>query len=145
MVVNYLYSYSANEAASYEQTLYRFKQAPQLFLGCFKDSKLVGMIMATASSSSSITQQSMSVHDPNGKTVCIHSVCVAAHERRQGIAKRMIQEYLKKVKSLGYEKASLIVHECLVPLYAGVGFKVNGISPIVHGTQPWIEMNLDLE
>jgi ribosomal protein S18 acetylase RimI-like enzyme len=136
--------YSVEEACSWENMQYRYRVAPHLFLGAFQDKELVGLIMATGSSEESITHTSMALHDPQGKTVCIHSVCVHPHYRRQKIATELLMEYLKRIKSQGMERVSLICHDELIKLYERVGLVLKGESSIVHGPDPWFEMNLIL-
>ena len=130
--------YPESEAASLDTMQYRFRIAPHLFLGMYDGNKLVGLIMATATNSSKITAASMKIHDPLGKCLCIHSVCVDSDHRRKGYATWLLTEYLKL--NHGYEKACLIVHEYLLKMYQNVGFKVVGVSDIVHGPEKWIEM-----
>jgi ribosomal protein S18 acetylase RimI-like enzyme len=136
--------YPVEEACSWENMQYRYRVAPHLFLGAFMEQQIVGLIMATGSMDESITHSSMSRHDSEGKTVCIHSVCVHPNYRRQSIATKLLTEYLKQIKSQGMERVSLICHDDLIPLYERVGFVLCGISPIVHGPDPWFEMNLIL-
>lgn len=101
--------------------------------------------MSTATLSETITEESMHHHDASGSLVCIHSVCVHPQHRRQGIATKMLQAYIVQLKALKKAKAALIVHNYLVSLYASVGFKLLGVSPIVHGPDPWLDMELDLQ
>lgn len=85
----------------------------------------------------------MSTHDPNGTSVCIHSVCVAPTYRRRGVATRLLKEYLsrlQKAQSSKYDRVLLIAHEDLRSLYEGAGFEWVGPSAVVHGTRPWFEM-----
>ena len=56
---------------------------------------LVGYICATLTEADSLTHESMSSHHPDGQTLCIHSVCVAAEYQRQGIATKMLKAYLQ--------------------------------------------------
>ena len=53
--------YPESEAASLDTIHYRFRNAPQLFLGMNNGNKLVGLIMAAATSSSKITAESMNM------------------------------------------------------------------------------------
>ena len=40
----------------------------------------------------------MSTHEPDGKLLCIHSVCVAEDQRRKGIGSRLMTAYVNFVK-----------------------------------------------
>ena len=86
----------------------------------------------------------MSVHEPDGTTLCIHSVVTADAWRRKGVATWMLGQYLQKVADLkSVTRVLLICKEPLVPLYEGVGFKNAGPSAVVHGQDPWIDMALE--
>jgi arylalkylamine N-acetyltransferase len=79
----------------------------------------------------------MSLHEKEGKTVCIHSVCVDKRYRRYGVATRLLREYINLLKKpdneIKYKRCALLAHEYLIPLYQNVGFKLIGESEVVHG------------
>jgi hypothetical protein len=45
-------------------------------------------VCGTCSSAATLTHESMSRHEPEGRLLCIHSVCVAEARRRKGVATR---------------------------------------------------------
>ncbi|KAG0303092.1 hypothetical protein BGZ98_007001 [Dissophora globulifera] len=174
--------YPESEAASLENLVYRQQVAPLLFLGCYtheqKDADsnnndmyndeaaptLIGYIVSTLSSDTSLTHSSMSTHDPQGSSVCIHSVCVTSAYQRRGIAIAMVKEYLKHLQQhvhipaistssddsqeladrntslVGVKRVLLIAHNELIGLYARAGFELVGQSAVEHGPDPWYEM-----
>lgn len=74
--------------------------------------------------------------------LAIHSVCVDAAHRRQGVASRLLRAYLAYVQGTTPQlrEVRLICKEQLVPLYGGAGFAMVGPSCVVHGQDPWLEM-----
>ncbi|CAG8556418.1 10293_t:CDS:2 [Acaulospora morrowiae] len=159
--------YPPEEAATLEKLLYRQKHAPELFLGAYlpisstllhtssspQSSQLIliGFIVSTLTISPSLTDESMSHHDPSGKTVCIHSVCVDKNYRRRGVALALLKEYIKRLEKNSrnegkrkYERIVLISHDYLIPLYQKAGFVLKGESQIVHGNEKWFDLVLDL-
>lgn len=71
------------------QRYLKLPSAPELFLVAEgPDSSVVAYACGTACHGSSLTHESMSSHDPEGSTLALHSVCVAAEHRRQGLATR---------------------------------------------------------
>ncbi|CAG8649810.1 18906_t:CDS:2 [Acaulospora morrowiae] len=164
--------YPPEEAATLEKLIYRQKHAPELFLGAYLSTSstlphtssslqssqliLIGFIVSTLTISPSLTEESMSHHDPSGKTVCIHSVCVDKHYRRRGVALALLKEYIKRLgkdfreldrENEGkrkYERIVLISHDYLIPLYQKAGFVFKGESQIVHGNEKWFDLVLDL-
>ncbi|KAJ6504238.1 acyl-CoA N-acyltransferase [Mycena vitilis] len=139
-----------DEAATLEAFQLRQSRAPDLFLGAYQnDSQLVGYICSTLSPDASLTHDSMSMHVPGASSVCIHSVCVSPTHRKQGVALRLLREYIARLEvahreNAPYERVLLITHEGLRPLYEKAGFEWLGPSAVVHGSQPWYEMRVVL-
>ncbi|KAJ1892485.1 hypothetical protein LPJ66_006312, partial [Kickxella alabastrina] len=82
---------------------------------------------------------SMSTHDSKGTTVCVHSVCVAPQQRRQGIASRILAAYTESIKQYNaregakaIERLAMLSREDLVPMYKRAGYTCLGQSGIVH-------------
>ena len=91
--------YPADEAASKEKMEYRLANAADLFMVAVKASsdQIIGFTCATATDKEQLEEDTMSIHVPEGTTVCIHSVCVAEEEQRKGVATRMLTAYLQWV------------------------------------------------
>ncbi|KAJ1725073.1 hypothetical protein LPJ53_000724 [Coemansia erecta] len=123
--------YTADEAASLTNMLYRFTHAPHLFL---------------------VTHASMETHDPLGPTVCIHSVCVAPEHQGKRVASRMLNEYTDSIRrynetaghNVKIERLAMLSRENLVPLYERAGYRTLGQSSVVHGAEKWYDCVLDL-
>ncbi|CAG8488416.1 3366_t:CDS:2 [Funneliformis mosseae] len=147
--------YPPEEAASLETLQYRQKVAPALFMGAYLPSsslslQLIGFIVSTSTLSKSLTHESMSLHEQEGKTVCIHSVCVDKKYRRGGVATKLLKEYINSLKGSGdvgedvkYERCALLAHEYLIPLYRNVGFKLMGESQVIHGPEKWFDLVME--
>ena len=149
-------SYHPDEAASREQIANRMKYAadchPNLFYAAWleqneeddKEKTLAGFVCTTLGSTPLVTDESMKVHDPNGKVVYLHSVCVNPQVRRQKVATRLMTHWIQLLKeSKKYDRIALIARENLIALYESVGFKYLGKSQVVHGPDPWFDMVLD--
>ena len=139
-------SYPADEAASPESLAYRAKHAGDVFrvvtaptAATPPTTKVIAFVCGTLTHADTLTHESMSKHEASGTTLCIHSVVVHPDHRRQGIAKHMLQAYLAQLPDF----VTLVVLMCkprLIPLYEQCGFKLIGVSPVVHGQSPWYEM-----
>ncbi|KAI8512548.1 hypothetical protein Bbelb_091870 [Branchiostoma belcheri] len=138
--------YPADEAASLETLRARYAAESRLFLGYFKNEKLLGFVCATSTNADHLTEESMHTHMPRGETVCIHSVCVDQNMKRQGIATKLLQEFVPHVKGSFPEakRICLICHEYLIPLYTKAGFVLVGLSEVVHGKEAWCECIMEL-
>lgn len=53
--------------------------------------ELVGFVCGTCSLGEELSHESMHLHDPNGPTLCIHSVAVAEKFRRRGYATAILK------------------------------------------------------
>lgn len=87
----------------------------------------------------------MEVHDPEGKTICVHSVCVDPGYQRQKIGSALLKEYIKRWTDGPYDGISLIAHEGLIKFYVAAGFRLIGKSEVVHGSEPWFELRYSLQ
>lgn len=120
--------------------MYRQSVAPDLFLGAYDQKRLIGFICSTLSESESLTHESMTTHNPEGKTICIHSVCVDPGYQRQKVGSALLEEYVRRWTNGPYDGISLIAHEELINFYVAAGFKLIGESEVVHGSKPWFEL-----
>ncbi|KAJ2072137.1 hypothetical protein GGI09_003086 [Coemansia sp. S100] len=137
--------YSSDEGASLETMLYRYKHAQHLFLGAFSGQTLVGYIMATQASEPLVTHKSMSTHDPQGTTVCIHSVCVSPQWQRQGVASMLLKKYTEIIKNCkDITRLAMLSRMDLVPLYQRNGYQCLGPSNVTHGSEKWYDCILDI-
>ena len=87
----------------------------------------------------------MTTHDPEGKTICIHSVCIDPLYQRQKLGSTLLEEYIRRWTDGPYDGISLIAHEELIKFYVGAGFKLVGQSEVVHGSKPWFELRYSLQ
>ena len=84
-------SYPADEAATLENLLLRADVASDYFWGVSEGDALEGFVCGTLTCGDTLTEESMSVHDPAGTTLCIHSVVVAEERRRLGLGSAMLK------------------------------------------------------
>ncbi|KAI8082623.1 acyl-CoA N-acyltransferase [Gilbertella persicaria] len=150
-------SYHPEEAASREQLARRIHYAaesgPELFTvarDMDQNGKVVGFLCTTLTTADLVTDESMSRHEPNGRTVCLHSVCVSPDYRNQGIATKLLENWIEQLKQANqqakkYDRVVLMSRPNLLGLYGGVGFKEVGVSKVVHGPEPWHDCVLELQ
>ena len=110
-----------------------------------KRQRLLGFICSTLSKSETLTHKSMSTHDADGKTICIHSVCIDRGHQRQKLGTALLEEYIRRWTDGPYDRISLIAHEELINFYLSAGFKLIGKSEVVHGLKPWFELRYFLQ
>lgn len=154
-------SYHPDEAASREQLErrigYASQSGPELFTVArnIEDNKeeVVAFLCTTLTRADLVTDESMGVHEPTGKTICLHSVCVSPNYRKQGIATKLLTKWIEQIKQINaqqqednkkYTRIALMSRPKLIGLYESVGFKNVGVSKVVHGPEPWIDCILEL-
>ena len=141
-------SYPADEAASPESLEFRQREAGPYFYGAFDgDGSLCGFICGTVAPGLELKEESMAEHHPDGPTLCIHSVVVSEALRRQGAARGMLDAYVQAVRSSnrGLRRIALIAKARLLRLYVGAGFRVEGLSAVTHGRDPWFDLSMELD
>ncbi|KAL3811543.1 hypothetical protein ACHAXA_000581 [Cyclostephanos tholiformis] len=107
---------------------------------------IIGFVSSTRCKS--LTANAMKAHDSTGKILAIHSVVVDERFRNHGVASAMLHDYVSAMERLntgGYlkvkmEKVVLLAKKNLLAFYVRNGFIATGISPIVHGTEQWFEL-----
>ena len=144
-------SYPADEAASLEDIRFRQAFASPYFYGAFSiaDGSLIGFVNSTRCGT--FEEESMSLHDPTGAILAIHSVCVDEKHRRRGIARSMLKQYATKITIMQKNNNNnaitqfvLIAKKHLVPFYESCSFVCDGLSAIVHGAELWYDLHRDV-
>ena len=137
-------SYPEDEAATREKLKLRIEEAGGYFWGVSGEGgELQGFMCGTLTKGDALTEESMSVHEPDGTTLCIHSVVVREADRWRGLGGAMLKAYVAQVA--GHSPVTSILLMCKKPLiefYSAAGFELLGQSPVVHGADPWFDMKL---
>ncbi|KAE8976242.1 hypothetical protein PR003_g25992 [Phytophthora rubi] len=146
-------SYPADEAASESGIRFRQKNAGAFFWAAYLPSgdktseTLVGFVNGTLTANDELSDESMSQHDPHGSLLCIHSVVVDHAFRRRGLAAQMLKRYVRIIcdSQPQVTRIMMIAKAYLVKFYVSCGFSVTRLSPVVHGQDPWFELELDCD
>lgn len=107
---------------------------------------IIGFVCSTRCKS--LTADAMKAHDSTGKILAIHSVVVDERYRNLGVASAMLQDYVSAMEKLNtrgnlkvkMEKVVLLAKKNLLAFYVRNGFMAMGVSPVVHGKEPWFEL-----
>jgi len=142
-------SYPPDEAASPEILRYRVENAGDYFLvGCSAGSgpggadEIVSYVCGTLIKGETLTHESMSTHDADGDTLCIHSVVTEGGHRRKHIGTKTLKAYMRWITTATpqVERVLLLCKRNLIGFYEGAGWKMVGESDVVHGKDQWYEM-----
>lgn len=94
-------------------------------------SVLIAHIIATASNSKVVTDNTMSIpanwngiggkgdvgHLEGGRVICMHSLAVAPKMQGCGLGKLVIKSFLQQMKAIGSERVALICQDVGAPLW----------------------------
>lgn len=140
-------AYAGDEAASKEKILKRIRTYPEGFVVLENEREIVGFINAGATDNVVLSDEEFKElvgHDPKGKQIVIMSVVVHPDYQGQGMASRLMDEFIGRMKALEKREIYLICQTELIPMYARFGYQDLGPSDSDHGGLSWHEMSLTL-
>jgi len=140
-------SYAGDEAATREKIHTRIRNYPQGFIVLENDFEIVGFINSGACHEVELPDEELKEligHDPEGAHIVILSVVVHPDYQGQGMASRLMRDFIDRMKALGKSDIFLICQQELVAMYARYGFVDLGPSASDHGGLRWNEMSLSL-
>lgn len=136
-----------NEACSYEHMAARIRKAPDLFLVAVdkETGKLAGFLNGLATNQKNLTDDfftNAEVHNPQGDNIMILGLDVLPKHRGQGLARRLVDEYLERERKKGRKMITLTCVEDKVKMYEKFGFENHGIGVSNWGGEQWYEMSI---
>lgn len=139
-----------NEACSYEHMAARIRKAPDLFLVAVdkESGKLAGFLNGLATNQQHLTDDFFTdaeVHNPQGDNIMILGLDVLPEHRGQGLARRLVDEYLERERRKGRKTITLTCVEDKVKMYEKFGFENHGIGVSNWGGEQWYEMSIAAE
>lgn len=140
-------SYAGDEAATKEKILTRIQTYPEGFIVLENQDEIIGFINAGATHKVALSDEAFKElvgHDPQGEYIVIMSVVVDPKYQGQGMANRLLADFIERMAALGKKQIYLICQTELIPLYAKHGFVHLGESDSDHGGLSWHEMSLSL-
>ena len=141
-------SYSGDEAATKEKILKRIETYPEGFIVLENDREIIGFINSGATQKVELSDEEFKElvgHDPEGKHIVILSVVIHPDYQGKGMASKLMNSFIDKMKALGKTDIFLICQSELIDMYARYGFVNLGKSDSDHGGMSWNEMSLSLQ
>jgi len=144
-------SHEEGTIATAETSAPVYSGAPQ------RKAALLGHIVATKTTNSTVTDDDMNVpganasdrtvgHREEGRTICIHSLAVLPEYQNRGLGKTLMLAYIQRLESHGIaDRIALIAHEELIPYYEGFGFTSQGKSEAQFGGGGWFDLVHELD
>lgn len=136
-----------NEACSYEHMEQRVKKAPELFLVAVdkKTGLLAGFLNGLATEKEHLTDDFFTdaeVHNPAGENIMLLGLDVLPEHRGRGLARTLVEEYVRREKEKDRKKLILTCVEEKVEMYKKFGFMDHGIGISQWGGEAWHEMSI---
>jgi ribosomal protein S18 acetylase RimI-like enzyme len=130
-------SFPSDEAASDETIRDRQRNAGKYFVVMKgrNSSEVIGFVNGTCIEGETITHESMTDHNPDGRTLVIHSVTVSSNHRRKGCGMHLLKKYVKYVTEFCPEVQLILLlsKAYLLRFYLSCGFQLVSLSPVHHG------------
>lgn len=136
-----------NEACSYGHMEQRVRKAPDLFLVA-EDKKtglLAGFLNGLATDRMHLTDDFFTdaeVHNPEGENIMLLGLDVLLEHRGKGLARELVEEYIRRERKKGRKKLILTCIEEKVEMYKKFGFEDHGIGISQWGGEAWHEMSI---
>lgn len=141
-------AYVGDEAATRDKIFKRIKTYPEGFIVLENDREIIGFINSGATRKVELSDEEFKEligHDPAGEHIIILSVVIHPDYQRKGMASKLMNSFIDKMKALGKTDIFLICQPELIDMYARYGFLNLGISDSDHGGMSWHEMSLSLK
>ncbi|HMM20720.1 MAG TPA: GNAT family N-acetyltransferase [Selenomonadales bacterium] len=139
--------FPAAEAAPREAIRQRIAAFPESFLVAETDGKMIGFINGCVTDSPVIYDElfhDTGLHLPAGENQTVFGLDVIPEYRRQGIAARLMNQFIQNARAGGRKRVLLTCKDRLVPYYEAFGYVNNGLSGSTHGGAQWFDMTLAL-
>lgn len=139
-----------NEACSPQRICERIQYASELFLVAIdkENGKMSGFLNGLSTEEESFRDEFFTdakLYNPHGKNIMILGLDVLPQYRGQGLARTLMEQYIKREQAKGREKLILTCHEALVPMYQKMGFQDDGIANSSWGGCKWHEMSCSIK
>lgn len=139
--------FPAPEAAWTTSLRTRIEEYPEGFLVAELNGKVVGQVNSGSTHKDDITDEEFKQligHDPDGRHMVIFSLSVHPDHQRQGIADKLMAEFITQARDMGKATVKLLCKKDLLAYYARHGFLDDGLSASNHGGAAWHSMTLHL-
>ncbi|MDM3886863.1 GNAT family N-acetyltransferase [Pseudomonas sp. BCRC 81390] len=140
-------AYEGDEAATLEKIRTRIAQYPQGFLVLEQAGEIVGFINSGCAHQVEMADEAFKElvgHDSQAPNVVIMSVVVDPAHQGKGYARRLMDEFVNRMKAAGKQTIHLMCKQQHVPLYQKMGYQYVQPSPSEHGGMAWHEMVMAL-
>ncbi|XP_005908064.2 serotonin N-acetyltransferase-like [Bos mutus] len=127
-------SVSGNCPLNLDEVRHFLTLCPELSLGWFVEGRPVVFIIGSLWDEERLTQESLMLHRPRGRTAHLHALAVHRSFRQQGKGSVLLWRYLQHAGGQpAVCRAVLMCQDALVPFYQRFGFHPAGPCAVVVG------------
>ncbi|ELW68285.1 Serotonin N-acetyltransferase [Tupaia chinensis] len=118
---------------------------PELSLGWFEEGCLAAFIIGSLWDQERLSQESLTLHRPGGRTAHLHVLAVHRTFRQQGKGPILLWRYLQHLGGQpAVRRATLMCEDALVPFYERFGFHAVGPCAVTVGSLTFTELQCAL-
>lgn len=138
-----------NEADSAEHIKARIEKASHLFMAAVdkETGKLAGFLNGISTNEAFFHDEfftDITLYDPNGENIMLLGLDVLPEYRGQGLAREIVNEYIRREQANGRKCLHLTCLEEKVEMYKKFGFLDEGMANSTWGGEEWHEMTYHL-
>ena len=138
-----------HEACTREKIIERVAAAPELFMVAVdkESGEIAGFLNGVSTDETAFRDEfftDISLYDPNGKSVMLLGLDVLPKYRMQGLARKIVGEYILREREKGRQTLFLTCLDSKVDMYLKFGFTDNGIANSTWGGEQWHEMRYNI-
>uniref|UniRef100_A0A4X1UT17 Serotonin N-acetyltransferase n=1 Tax=Sus scrofa TaxID=9823 RepID=A0A4X1UT17_PIG len=128
-----------------DEIRYFLTLCPELSMGWFLEGRLLAFIIGSLWDKERITQESLTLHRPGGRTAHLHLLAVHRAFRQQGKGSVLLWRYLHHLGSQPAVRRAVFMCEArLVPFYQRFGFRPVGPCAVSVGSLVFTEMQCSM-
>lgn len=140
-------AYEGSEAAPLERIATRIAEYPEGFLVLETGGRVAGFINSGCAHEVNMADDAFKAlvgHDPDAPNVVILSVAVDPAQQGRGLARVLMEAFVRRMAGRGKKRIHLICKDHHLPLYEKLGYRHVGPSASAHGGFRWHDMVMDL-
>lgn len=139
-----------NEACSEQHMKERIAKASELFLVAVdkETGKIAGFLNGLSTEEEIFRDEffvNADLYQPDGKNIMLLGLDVLPKYRRQGLAREIVAEYVRREREKGRKMLILTCLKAKVEMYQKFGFTDQGIADSTWGGEEWHEMSKKIE
>lgn len=135
--------FPAAEAAGLKDFQDRMEAFQENFFVAEQDGEVVGFINGAATDQPVLGDElyhDAGLHKKDGSIQTVFGLDVLPEYRHQGIAHKLMKEFVETAKKRGKKAVILTCKEHMIPFYESCGFKKLGLADSSHGGAVWYDM-----